>query len=118
MKELEILWHAIPDKRTRRHEAVMERHAFFAACRHAGYSTVKLQEITGFDHTSMTYATKNHEANMTSKIYRKHYEYFYSFYSLKFEKKRLRNHITAMQDRLEAIEKKQKEQQTYLKTHN
>lgn len=103
MKELKILWDAIPNKTSRVIEYVLERHAFFTACRHAGYSTVELARLSGFDHSTVSHATKMHSSNLLDKAYRKHYEFYKSFYSIKDEKKRLQNQIGILQKRLNDI---------------
>lgn len=117
MNELKVLWDSIPNKKSRQWKYVEERHAFFTACRHAGYTTVELAKITGFDHSTMSYANKMHSANLLLKSYRKHYEFYYSFYSVKTRKRTIQKQIDTLQDMLKAIEAREQEQKNYLATY-
>lgn len=78
MTKLEYIWDTIPNKRKRTLPHVLERHAFMCALRHLGYTTVEIAEITGFDHSTVVYASKMHEQNKNDKRYYFHYERFYN----------------------------------------
>lgn len=73
IKQARYIWQEIPEKKRRFTSAILDRHAFISACRHKGLSTLELQDVTGFDHSTVSHATKNHDSNIISEEYEINY---------------------------------------------
>lgn len=102
-KTLEVIWAAIPHKRTRRLENVLQRHAFMKAARDLGCTTVEIARITGFNHATAVYAGKMHDTNLTDDRYRQYYREIYNMEFLKGDLTKIETEIRSlfkMRDRI------------------
>ena len=102
-KTLEIIWAAIPNKKTRKLDNVLQRHAFMKAARDLGCSTVEIAKITGFNHAMASYANRMHETNLTDPRYRQFYREIYNMEFLKGDLDKIETEIRSlfkMRDRI------------------
>lgn len=101
-EKVKLLWAQVPEKVIRRTEAVMQRHALYAAAMHNRVSKEYLAEITGLDRTSFYHPEKMHEGNILIPIYRD----FYLEYSAKLEESQDLVKVTKIEQEIEATKSK------------
>lgn len=73
IKHAKYIWEQVPEKKRRFTTAILDRHAFLVACRHKGITTLEIQYFTGFDHSTVSHATKQHENNLLIEEYELNY---------------------------------------------
>lgn len=82
MKQLTILWNFVEEKTSRETPYKLERHAFFVAAYHNGYTPTEISKATGFNHAMVYHARKWHEENLKEPYYRNKYNFYLRYNNL------------------------------------
>ena len=81
IERFELAYKELEAPKSRELYHVLRRHALFVAARKKGMSTMDIKRHTDYDHATVLYASKNHEANLTLDYYRETYKYYLKFLS-------------------------------------